>query len=395
MATKFAGKHPGDPALVSFYASLFGTQSEAGVNVTPDIALTYSAWFSGVTGIARIVSMLPFIVYKRLPGGGKERDFNHNLFQILHEKPNRYQTPLEFKSMMQICILQRGNGYAEIVPTGGRAVSEVLPLNPDRVTPFWAPDGTRAYEVHEPNGSMRILLQDEMWHIMGPSLDGLKGLNPIEFHRRTLGKSIAAEIYQARFFKHNALPDVVLEVPGKMTPESSANLRNAWDRRHADGQSHRTGIVWEGVKVHEMGMSHEDAQYLSLLKNGVADVARILHLPLHMLAEMDRATFSNIEQQSLEFVTYSLMYWLVTWEQSARRDLFTDADRRTHVAEFLVAALLRGDIKARYEAYALGRQNTFLSANEIRAFENLNPIEGGDVYENPNIATNNSAGAEA
>ena len=342
--------------------------------------------------------MLPFIVYKRLLGGGKERDPNNNLFQILHEKPNRYQTPKEFKEMLQLCILQRGNGYGEIVPTGGRAVSEVLPLSPDDVTPFWAPDGTRAYEVIDRDGAKRILLQDEMWHIMGPSLDGLKGLNPIEFHRRTLGKSIAAEIYQARFFKHNALPDVVLEHPGKMTPESSANLRNSWDQRHADGKSHRTGVLWDGVKVKEMGLSHEDAQYLGLLKNGVADVARILHLPLHMLAEMDRATFSNIEQQSLEFVTYSLMYWLVTWEQSARRDLFTDTERRTHVAEFLVAALLRGDQEAQAKSFASGKQWGYLNSNEIRAFLNLNPIDGGDKYLVPlnmQDLADDSAGAEA
>lgn len=378
MATKIAGQHPADPFYAQLWAGLYG-DDDTGINVTPESALTLSAWYSGVTLLAKTIATLPFIVYKRLPGSGKERDPQHPLYKILHDRPNRYQTPKEFKEMQQICILQRGNAYSEIISTGGQAVAEVWPLNPDQVTVFWAPDKRRAYEYRPTEGPKRIILQDEMWHKMGPSLNGLVGLNPIEYHRRTLGKNIAAEKHQAVFFKNDATPGVVLECPPGMGTDAGTNLLNAWERRH-EGKPHRAGIVYDGVKVHELGLNHEDAQYLQLLKHGVADVARILHIPLHMLAEMDRATFSNIEHQGLEFVIYSLMYWLVTWEESARRDLFTEAGRQTHFAGFLVDALLRGDTKARNESYKIGRDGGWLAVNEIRAFENMNPIEGGDTY---------------
>jgi len=380
-AKKITGSHPADPFYKSLWEDLYG-DDDTGVSVTPDSALTLSAWYSGVTLLSKAIAILPFIVYKRLGNEGKERAPNHNLYDILHEKPNRFQTPKEFKEMQQLCVLQRGNAYGEVISTGGRGVSEVLPLNPDQVIPFWAKDGKRAYEYTEKSGGKRYILQNEMWHIMGPSLDGLKGLNPIEYHRRTLGKSIAADKYQARFFKNDATPGIVLEAPPTMGVEAGTNLLNAWDRRHA-GDPHRTGIVYEGVKVHELGLNHEDAQYLQLLKHGVADVARILHIPLHMLAELDRATFSNIEHQGLEFITYSLMYWLVTWEESAKRDLFTPQSRRTHFAEFLVDALLRADMKTRYEAYSSAVGGPWMSINQPRALENMNPVEGGDKILQP------------
>ncbi len=380
MATKIAGQHPADPFYAKLWTSLYG-DDDTGISVTPESALTLSAWYGGVTLLAKAVSILPFIIYKRLPDNGRERDPNHSLYDLLHNKPNRCDTPKQLKEYMMICVLQRGNAYGEIISTGGQAVSEVIPLNPDKITPFWAPDGKRAYEYYE-DGGKRIILQDEMWHVMGPSLDRLQGLNPIEYHRRTLGKNIAAEKHQAVFFKNDATPGVVLECPPGMGTDAGTNLLNAWERRH-EGKPHRAGIVYDGVKVHELGLNHEDAQYLQLLKHGVADVARILHVPLHMLAELDRATFNNIEELGLNFVTYSLMYWLVTFEESARRDLFTEMARQTHFAEFLVDALLRANMATRYEAYAKAVGGPWMSINQPRAFENMNPVEGGDQILSP------------
>ena len=379
MASKIAGQHPQDPTIAKWWSSLgLGTRT-----VTPETAMTYSGVYGAVTLISQVLSMLPFPVYKRVKGG-KERDINHPLWTILMEMPNARQTPKEFKEMAMNSILLRGNAYGEIISTGGRAVSEVWLLHPDSVRVFEAPDKRRAYEHSDSTGQTRILLQDEMWHIMGPSMDGLSGLSPIEFHSRTIGKSILAEIHEERFFENDATPGVVLTHPGKLGTTGQQNLREAWEERHKGaGKSHRVGVLQEGITIHELGLTHKDSQYIELLKNGLADIARIFHVPLHMLAEMENSTFSNIEHQGIEFVTYTLMYWLQTWKESASRDLFTPSSRRTHFAEFNVEALLRGDVAARNESYTAGRTGGWLSVNEIRAKENMNAVKGGNVFLEP------------
>lgn len=395
MASKIAGRHPQDPTIAKWWASLF--PGAGGVNVNPDTAMRLSALYGAVTLISQVLSMLPFPVYRRVDGG-KEKDRSHPLWPILMEQPNRYQTPKEFKEYQQNAVLLTGNAYGEIISTGGQAVAEVLPRKPDSVRPFMAPNGERAYEITEDNGQTRIILQDEMWHIMGPSLDGISGLSPVEYHARTIGTSILAGVYEEKFFENDARPGIILTHPSKLSVEAQGNLVEAWERRHKGAdKSHRPGILQEGMTIHELQNNHRDAQFIELLKLGIADIARIYHVPLHMLAEMDRATFSNIEHQNIEFVTYTMMYHLVTWKESASRDLFTPTSRRTHFAEFNVDALLKGDIETRFEAYKKSTGVPWQTVNEIRAMQNLLPVEGGDklyVPVNMQLAGADPAGDE-
>ena len=379
MASKIAGRHPQDPTIAKWWASL-GYGGE--INVDPDTAMKLSAVWGAVTLISQAMAILPFHVFKRV-AGGKEKDPNHPLWPILMEQPNPRQSSKEFQEQAQSCLLLRGNAYGEIISTGGKAVSEVWLLHPDHVRVFEHPENReRVYEYTDPKtGQVRILLQDEVWHIMGhPAEDGLTGLSPIEYHRRTIGKSIAAEIYEEKFFENDATPGIILTHPGKLNPEGQQNLREAWDRSHQGaGKAFRTGVLQEGVTAKEMGITHRDAQYIELLKFGIADIARIYHVPLHMLAELDRATFNNIEELGQGFVTYTLMYWMKSWESSAGRDLFTPTSRRTHFAKFNADAFLRGDIATRYEAYSKATGSLpWQTRNEIRELEDMLPIEGGD-----------------
>jgi len=380
-AIKWGSKSFGDPAASRWFSV---EDSDTGMIVTEETAMQLSAVWAAVQLLSNSVAMLPLIVYQRIEGEGtseKKRDPNHPIYQILHTKPNKTQTAFQFKKMMQAHLLLKGNAYAEIIPAGGKAVSELIVLQPDRVRPFWAPDGKKAYEYYPENGASRIILQDEMFHLPGLTLDGLKGLNPIEYHRRTLGIPMAAEKFAGRFFVNDGHPGVVLEHPQTLSPTARQNLREEWDEMHRGvTRSHRPAILQEGMKLAEgFTINLEDAQFLQTIKAGVTNIARIFNVPPHMIADLEKATYSNIEMQSLEFVIYNLGPWLVLWEQSASKDLFTEPDQKTHMAEFLVDALLRGNIKDRYAAYAVGRQWGWLSANDILAKENMNPFEGGDI----------------
>ncbi len=382
MATKIAGQHPQDPVVAAWWASLFA-DDDTGINVTPDTAMRLSGVFGAVTLISQIFCTLPHQVFKHVDGGSM-KDPSHPLWKILMVKPNRFQTPKEFKEMQQNCVLLRGNAYAEIIATGGIAVSEVIPLHPDKVRVFRAPDGRRAFEHTDDNGQTRILLQDEIWHKMGPSLDGLSGLSVIEYHARTIGTSIASEKHKARFFKNDATPGIIVTHPNKFSAEAQQNFREGWEDRHRGAErSHRLGILQEGMTIHEIGLTHRDSQYLELLKFGIADIARIFHVPLHMLAEVDRATFSNIEELNQEFITYTLMYWLKTWEESAQRDLFTSSSQVTHFSRFNVDALLRGNILDRYRAHFIATGVPWKTQNEVREVEDMLPVDDGNTIFNP------------
>jgi len=200
--------HPRDSVVAAWWGS--GASTAAGVSVTPDKALTSGAVWAAVRLLAETVAMLPLFVYKRLPKDGREADRDHPLWRVLSDRPNRWQTPFEFREMMMGHVLLRGNAYAEILATGGNPIEEVMPLHPDRVVPFWAPDGRRAYRYQPREGGQRILLQDEVFHIHGLTSDGLKGLGPIQLHRETVGEDLAAQEYGARFLANDATPRGIL-----------------------------------------------------------------------------------------------------------------------------------------------------------------------------------------
>jgi HK97 family phage portal protein len=330
--------------------------------------------------------MLPLVIYRRT-SDGKERAPMHPLYTLLHDQPNRWQTSFEWREMMAGHLALRGNAYSEQISTGGRGISELIPLHPDRVRPFWAPDKRVAYEYVPEEGPSRVILQDEMLHIRGLGFDGLRGMNPIECQRETIGMTMAVNEHGARMFSNGTRLSGVLEHPHRLGEESARRLKDSWQAAYAGtGNSGKTAVLEEGMKWHSVALSNEDAQYLETRKFQIADIARMFRIPPHLIADLDRSTNNNIEHQGMEFVVHSMGPWFKRFEQAIQRDLITQ--KNTYFAEFLVDALLRGDSDARSNLYKSGILDGWMTRNEVRAKENMNPLEGLDEPLVPlNMAT--------
>ena len=385
--------HPSQPA--NWFLEMFRQPTASGVNVTHQTSLQSAAVFACVRILAESVGMLPLIMYERLSDGGKRRAIDHPLYELLHRLPNPEMTSMELRETLVGHQTLWGNAYAEIEFDNGGRVRGLWPLRPDRTTPERV-NGCLVYKVTLPTGGQVGLPFERVLHIRGLSYDGVRGYDPISLARQSIGLALATEEFGSRFFGNGSQLGTVLEHPGKLSDEAHERLKKSVEMRHQGlSNAHRLMILEEGMKVESMGVPPENAQFLETRKFQVAEIARLYRIPPHMLADLERATFSNIEQQSLEFVIYTLMPWLTRWEQAIYRDLLTPNERPRYFAEHLVDGLLRGDIKSRYEAYSIGRQNGWLSANDVRTFENLNPIEGGDVYLIPlNMVPANQAGVD-
>src|SRR5512135_3362365 len=369
-----------DPWLLSL---LGGPSTAAGINVTPDSALRFTAVYGAVRILAETVATLPLIVYRRLPNEGKERATDYFLFRLLHDQPNEEQTRTEFVEMLQGHLALRGNAYAQIDRKMGRP-ARLVPLHPDRVE-VRREKGELIYKVNPTNGPSYALRRStgEIMHLRGLSSDGVTGLNPIELFREAMGLGLAYEEYSVRLFSNGANINGVLETPQAMSNEALKRFRKLWQENYGGvGNAGKTAILEQGMKWQAIGIAPKDAEFIVSRKFQVTEIARIFRVPPHMLADLERSTFSNIEHQSLEFVRDTIRPWLVRWEQALTRDLIPPEDRSEYFVEFLIDGLMRGDLKSRYDSYAIGRNNGWLSANDIRRLENMNPLppEQGDVY---------------
>ncbi|MEZ4714293.1 MAG: phage portal protein [Caldilineaceae bacterium] len=361
--------------------SYFGNWGEtaAGVYVNEESALTLSAVFACVRVLAEGVAMLPLITYRR-NGEVKERASDHPLYRLLKEQPNPEMTSFEFRETLIGHAATWGNGYAEIEwNRAGRPVA-LWPLRPDRMR-VERRAGQLRYDYTLPNGQAQTLQWYQVHHLRGLSGNGVTGYSVIRMAMQGIGLGLAAEEHGARFYGNGARPGGVLEHPGRLSDLAFKRLQDSWNAEHQGlSNAHRMKILEEGLKYTAIGIPPEEAQFIETRKFQVSDIARWFRVPPHMIGDMEGATFSNIEEQGLEFVTYTLAPWLVRSEQALTRDLLTDAEQQTIFIEYLVAGLLRGDIQSRYNAYSIGRQNGWLSANDIRRMENMNPIDGGEVY---------------
>jgi len=359
-----------------------GAEVASGITVTPELSIQCIAVFACVRILSESVASLPLHLYRRRPDRGKERAADHWLYPILHDLPNPEMTSFELREILMGHLALWGNAFAEIEYDGAGRVRSLWPLRPDRMR-VRRQNGELYYHYTLPNGGPEVVLpRSRIWHLRGFGYDGVVGYSPIALARQAVGLALATEEFGARFFGNGARPGIVLEHPGVLSDEAHRRLRESWEERHQGlSRAHRVAILEEGMKVHEVGIPPEDAQFLETRRFQVTEIARLYRIPPHMLADLERATFSNIEHQSLEFVIHTLRPWLVRWEQAIYRDLIPPQERGSLFAEFLVDGLLRGDIESRYRAYAVGRQNGWLSANDIRELENMNPIpEGGDIY---------------
>ena len=358
---------------------LIGNRSATGMDVTPESALNLLAVYACIRVLAEAVAQLPLIVYRRLPGGGKERATDHPLYPLLHDLPNREMTSFSLRETMVGHQCGWGNAYAEIEWNGAGDAIGLWPLRPDWMKVDRDANGL-VYE-YGTGLERRVLPGWRMLHIPGLGFDGRVGYTPIEIASEAIGIGLAAQEFEARFFQNDARPGIVLEHPGHLGDEAYKHLQDSWRDEHGGVMNaSKPGILEEGMKIHEVGLPSKDVEFLATRKFQKQEIASLYRVPPHMIADLERATFSNIEQQSLEFVVFTLTPWLTRWEQAITWKLIPPAQRSEYFAEFLVDGLLRGDMASRYTAYATGRQNGWLSANDIRERENMNPVDGGDVY---------------
>jgi len=368
------------PPHDDFWYNRPGYATDAGVNVSPESALRLAAVFACVRVCAETIASLPLIVYKRLPNGGKIRATNHPLYKVLHDRPNPWQTSFDFVEMMQGHLELRGNAFSRIIPGPKGAIDQLIPIHPDRVNVFRLDNGRLRYEVaRQFGGAIDKFTQEEIFHVPGFSQDGILGMSTIAAGREVVGGALGAQEYANRFFANDSRPSGVLETAGTLSQEASKRVRDSWQEANSGINRHRVAVLEEGLQYKQMGLTNRDSQFIEARQFSRADIASLFRIPLHKIGDLTKATFSNIEQQAIEFVVDSIRPRVVRWERRINCDLIDPLDLGDeYFAEFLMDALLRGDLKSRYDAYSVGRQNGWLSTNDIRGFENMNPVEGGD-----------------
>ena len=354
-------------------------QADGGI-VTPTSAMQYSAVYACVRVLAETMASLPLILYERLERG-KLRAQNHYLYPILHDRPNELMTSFEFRETVQGHLALWGNAYIQVVYDGRGQVVELWPLLPGNVFETRTEGNRRYYHYQLPNGRMVWLSSDTIWHLRGLGGNGLDGDSVVGYARKSIKLGISAQEFGSRFYENDARPGIVLEHPAKLSDPAHTRLKESWKEEHEGVEkSHRVAILEEGMKLHEVGIPPEDAQFIETRKFQVREIARWFRMQPHKIGDLEQATFSNIEHQSIEHVIDTILPWAKRWEQSIDQNLMIPKDREKYFTEFLVDSLLRGDTASRYQSYAQGRQNGWLSANDIRELENMNPIDGGDIY---------------
>jgi HK97 family phage portal protein len=364
-----------------------GHASAAGVHVSPETAMHLSAVFACVRIRSEDIGKLPCLLYERLGDGGKRRAADHPLFSLIRDQPNEYMTAFEFRQVMQAWVDLRGNAYALKDIDGRGRITALWPVNPIWVTVLWVPGTWELfYQVAIPGMPIERLPADAILHLRGMSLDGRVGLSPIAYHRETIGLGIAAQKYGAAFFGNSAQPQGAVKVPGTLSKAAAEALRVDWENKFKGvDNAKRLAIFDGGLDWVQTGMDNTDAQYLETRKFQNQQIYGIYRMPAHKAGDLERSTNNNIEHQALEYVTDCLMTEMVRWEQTLKRDLLLPNERSKYFFEFVPDALLRGDIKSRYDAYAVARNWGWLNVDEIREKENMNPLPGdkGKVWLQP------------
>lgn len=365
----------------SFWKDMLGARTLSGVRVNQTTALGLAAVWACVTVRSEDTAKIPLILYRRRNDGGKERATNHKLYKLLHNAPNRRNTAFEFKQMLQMQIDLEGDGYALISRDGRGQVSELWPVPSRDVQILKVQGGRELFYRVTVSGEQFVIPAEDMLHIRGNTLDGIKGLSPISWQRETIGHAIAAEKYGAAFFGNSAQPNGALTLPATLSTEAAAKLRADWKARFQGPENaHNLAIFDGGMDWKQIGMNNADAQFVEERKFQNAEIYRIFRMPPHRVQDLERATNNNIEHQGLEYVEGCLMSIFDRWCQALMRDLLMESERGEYFFEFLPDALLKGDIKSRYDAYQVAINNGWMSPNDVRDRENMNRIDGGDQY---------------
>ena len=380
---------PVDKAADAGYSFLFG-RTTSGKPVNERTAMQTTAVYACVRILAEAVASLPLHVYEYQDDGGKKLVHDHPLYYLLHDEPNPEMTSFVFRETLMSHLLIWGNAYAQIIRDGAGRVLGLYPLLPDKME-VQRDDKGNIYYVYSRNsdenptfkeyGNIKLKAEDVL-HIPGLGFDGLIGYSPIAMAKNAVGMTLACEEYGASFFANGANPGGVLEHPGVLKDPSK--VRESWNSVYRGvNNAHKIAVLEEGMKYQQIGIPPEEAQFLETRKFQINEIARLYRIPPHMVGDLDKSSFSNIEQQSLEFVKYTLDPWVIRWEQSLQRSLLLPGEKGKYFIKLNVDGLLRGDYQSRMNGYAVGRQNGWFSANDIREMENMNPIpdeQGGNLY---------------
>ena len=367
----------------------FMGNSTSGKRVNERSAMQMTAVYSCVRILSEAVAGLPLHLYQYTDKSSKEKAVNNPLYFLLHDEPNTEMTSFVFRETLMTHLLLWGNAYSQIIRNGKGEVMGLYPLMPDRMTVNRDEKGRLYYEYMVSSddaktlkdGTVRLSPYDVL-HIPGLGFDGLVGYSPIAMAKNAIGLAIAAEEYGSKFYANGATPSGILEYPG--TVKEPDKVRESWNAGFGgSSNAHKIAVLEEGMKYTPISISPNEAQFLETRKFQINEIARIFRVPPHMVGDLEKSSFSNIEQQSLEFVKYTLEPWLVRWEQAMQRVLIPQDDKSKYFIKFNVDGLLRGDYQSRMQGYATARQNGWMSANDIRELENLDRIpaeDGGDLY---------------
>lgn len=393
-----------DRTVGSSFAFFMGSSS-SGKSVTERSAMQMTAVYACVRILSEAVAGLPLHFYRYKEDGSKEMAIDTNLYHLLHDEPNPEMSSFVFRETLMTHLLLWGNAYAQIIRNGKGEIIALYPLMPNKMQVDRDESGKLYYtytrsegEANTMQGSSVTLEPKDVLHIPGLGFDGLVGYSPIAMAKNAIGLAIATEEFGSKFFANGAAPSGVLEHPG--TIKDPTRVREAWQSQFGgSGNSGKVAVLEEGMKYTPISISPEQAQFLETRKFQINEIARIFRVPPHMVGDLEKSSFSNIEQQSLEFVKYTLDPWVVRWEQSLSRSLLSEDEKKVYFFKFKLEGLLRGDYQSRMNGYAIARQNGWMSANDIRELEDLDkltPEQGGDLYlVNGNMLPLNQAGAYA
>jgi len=369
-----------------------GAVSASGASVTPNSAMRVATVYACVRLRCGVVANMPLAIKKRVDARTREDASDHPLWKLLRRRPNRWQTPSQFRRMMQAHLMLRGNAYAMKVVSRG-AVRELIPLHPDQVECVQTDDLSLEYTYTRKDGRKVRMAQADVFHLVGLTLDGVHGVSAISYARETIGLALAMEDHGSTTFRHGARVSAALSHPNKLGKEGQDTLRASLDAFRSGGeQEGKTLILEEGMTYEPIAMTAEDAQWIESRKFSRTDIAMFFGVPPHMIGDTEKSTSwgSGIDSQTQGFVTFTSEDDLTMWEETINRDLIGDNEDDLY-ALFNRAALVKGDIKARWEAHVKALQWGVSSPNEIRALEDQNPREGGDIYyPPPNTAGGNT-----
>lgn len=374
------------------FRSYFGI-SNAGETVNARTAMQLTAVYACIRVLSESIAQLPLQLY-RIDGDKRIKAIDHPLYFLLHDEPNPEMTSFNWREALMMNLLVFGNGYSQIIRNGKGQPIALYPLMSDKMKVSRDEKTGKIYYEYtfsdkevstakEQQESVR-LEPSEVFHVPGMGFDGLVGYSPLAMAKQAIGTGLACEKYGAKFFVNSAIPTGVLEHPNVLNQETAERLRESWnDIYGGSGKAGRVAVLEQGMTYKPISITPEQVQFLQTRKFQTGEIARIFRVPGHMIGDLDRATYSNIEQQSIEFVKYTLDPWLTRWEQAIQRQLLTPEEKKTYYTRFNVDGLLRGDYQSRMNGYAVGRQNGWFSTNDIRDLENMERIpeeQGGDFY---------------